>query len=91
MNLTALPFALVFAAYPVCMRHFRCLLFSVLLSTTAPLQAQQGVGNVSLAKEYTRKGEHEKAAFLFNKLPADAQTSADVLPDYLTALQALKR
>ncbi|HEX8425020.1 tetratricopeptide repeat protein [Hymenobacter sp.] len=73
------------------MRHLPCLLFSFLLLSTAPLQAQQEVGNVTLAKEYTRKGEHEKAAFLFSKLPADAQTSASILPDYLTALQGLKR
>ncbi|UOG75012.1 tetratricopeptide repeat protein [Hymenobacter tibetensis] len=73
------------------MRHFHSLFFSLLLCSTAPLQAQQESGNTSLAKEYARKGEHEKAAFLFSKLPADAQTSADVLPDYLTALQGLKR
>ncbi|WP_375436191.1 tetratricopeptide repeat protein [uncultured Hymenobacter sp.] len=73
------------------MRHLPCLLFSFLLLTTAPLQAQQDVGNVSLAREYTRKGEHEKAAFLFSKLPSDAQTSVSILPDYLTALQGLKR
>ena len=73
------------------MRHLPCLLFSFLLLSAAPLQAQQDVGNVSLAKEYTRKGEHEKAAFLFSKLPSDAQTSVAILPDYLTALQGLKR
>ena len=93
MNLTALPFVftLLLAAYPVSMRHLPCLLFSFLLLSAAPLQAQQDVGNVSLAKEYTRKGEHEKAAFLFSKLPSDAQTSVAILPDYLTALQGLKR
>lgn len=73
------------------MRHFRSLFFSLLLCSTAPLQAQQENGNTSLAKEYARKGEHEKAAFLFSKLPTDAQTSADVLPEYLMALQGLKR
>ncbi|MBC8083559.1 MAG: tetratricopeptide repeat protein [Hymenobacter sp.] len=73
------------------MRYFRPLLFSFLLLTAAPLRAQQEVGNATLAKEYARKGEHEKAAFLFSKLSADAQTSVNVLPDYLTALQGLKR
>ncbi|UOQ66322.1 tetratricopeptide repeat protein [Hymenobacter volaticus] len=73
------------------MRRLPSLLFSFLLLSTAPLQAQQDVGNVTLAKEYTRKGEHEKAAFLFSKLPSDAQTSVAILPDYLASLQGLKR
>ncbi|MDF7812413.1 tetratricopeptide repeat protein [Hymenobacter sp. YC55] len=73
------------------MRHLPCLLFSFLLLSAAPLQAQQEVGNVSLAKEYTRKGEFEKAAFLYSKLPSDAQTSVAILPDYLASLQGLKR
>ena len=73
------------------MRFVRSLLFSVMLVAATPLQAQQEVGNVTLAKEYTRKGEHEKAAFLFSKLPTDAQMAPNVLPDYLTALQGLKR
>ena len=67
----------------------RFALFLMLLS--APAVAQQEGGGISLAKEYTRKGEHEKAAFLYAKLPADAQTAANVLPDYLETLQQLKR
>ncbi|HLK98870.1 MAG TPA: hypothetical protein VK364_13955, partial [Hymenobacter sp.] len=75
------------------MRRFRPVLLSLLLLTTVPAQAQQEPegGNISLAKEYTRKGEHEKATFLFGKLPSEAQTSANVLPDYLQSLQSLKR
>ncbi|MBC6700076.1 tetratricopeptide repeat protein [Hymenobacter puniceus] len=73
------------------MRRFRPVLFSFLLLAAAPLQAQQESGNISLAKEYTRKGEHEKAAFLYAKLPTDAQLASNVLPDYLETLQQLKR
>ncbi|AII51937.1 hypothetical protein N008_08090 [Hymenobacter sp. APR13] len=64
-------------------------MFLMLLS--APAVAQQESGNISLAKEYTRKGEHEKAAFLYARLPTDAQTASNVLPDYLETLQQLKR
>lgn len=73
------------------MRYVRPLLFSLLLLSAAPIQAQQEVSNVTLAKEYTRKGEHEKAAFLFSKLPTEAQTAPNILPDYITSLQGLKR
>ncbi|WBO84143.1 tetratricopeptide repeat protein [Hymenobacter yonginensis] len=71
------------------MRRFRFALFLMLLS--APAVAQQESGNISLAKEYTRKGEHEKAAFLYAKLPTNAQLASNVLPDYLETLQQLKR
>ncbi|WP_019948734.1 tetratricopeptide repeat protein [Hymenobacter aerophilus] len=47
--------------------------------------------NIQLAREYERKGEHEKAAYLFGRLRTDEQTAPNVLPDYLAALQALKR
>lgn len=74
---------------PVCMR---CLLFCLLLLSAASAYAQPTPeGGISLAKEYVRKGEHEKAVFLFGKLPAEAQTASNVLPDYLAALQSLKR
>jgi TolA-binding protein len=49
------------------------------------------VSGATLAKDYTRRGEYEKAAFLFGQLKADEQTSPEVLPDYLAALQAQKR
>jgi len=45
----------------------------------------------TLAREYARRGEYEKAVFLFEKLKSDEQTAPTVLPDYLAALQALKR
>jgi tetratricopeptide (TPR) repeat protein len=61
-------------------------------------QAQTGVtGGVApvpaaaLARDYTRRQEHEKAAYLYDKLKTEDQTSAAVLPDYLTSLLALKR
>ncbi|MFD2786856.1 tetratricopeptide repeat protein [Hymenobacter rubripertinctus] len=47
--------------------------------------------NVQLAREYERKGEHEKAAFLFGRLRNDEQAAPNILPDYLAALQALRR
>ncbi|RSK37658.1 tetratricopeptide repeat protein [Hymenobacter metallilatus] len=46
---------------------------------------------VQLAREYERKGEHEKAAFLFGRLRNDEQTAPNILPDYLAALQGLKQ
>ena len=47
--------------------------------------------NIQLAREYERKGEHEKAAFLFGRLRNDEQTAPNILPDYLAALQSLRR
>ena len=73
------------------------------LGLAAPAQAQfmqsgpprpgawAPVDGATLAREYTKRGEYEKAVFLFEKLKAEQQTSPAVLPDYLTALQALKR
>ncbi len=45
----------------------------------------------TLARDYARRGEYEKAAFLFEKLKSDEQTTPAVLPDYVATLQALKR
>jgi TolA-binding protein len=76
------------------MRCLRPVLFSVvILTAAAPLHAQQEPEGsaISLAREYARKGENEKAIYLFGRLRADEQTSPNVLPDYLTSLQALKR
>ncbi|WP_258048952.1 tetratricopeptide repeat protein [Hymenobacter sp. NBH84] len=73
------------------MRFSRRLL-PVLISLlpVAPLTAQTMLGgDVALAKEYARKGENEKAAFLFGRLPTAEQQRPDVLPDYLNTLQAL--
>jgi TolA-binding protein len=49
------------------------------------------VSGATLAKDYARRGEYEKAAFLFGQLKSDEQTSPEVLPEYLAALQAQKR
>ena len=49
------------------------------------------VSGATLARDYVRRGEFEKAAFLFGELKSDEQTTPAVLPDYLTALQNLKR
>ncbi|NML66878.1 tetratricopeptide repeat protein [Hymenobacter sp. RP-2-7] len=49
------------------------------------------VDGATLAREYTKRGEFEKAAFLFEKLKSDEQTAPEVLPSYLAALQGLKR
>jgi tetratricopeptide (TPR) repeat protein len=76
-----------------------------LLALAAPLRAHtmpgQGgppragswapIDGPTLAREYARQGEYEKAAFLFEKLKSDEQTSPAVLPDYVASLQALKR
>lgn len=76
------------------------------LALATPLHAQQpgqggpprpGQGSwapidaPTLARDYARRGEYEKAAFLFDKLKSDEQTAPAVLPDYLATLQALKR
>ncbi|MDJ0364433.1 tetratricopeptide repeat protein [Hymenobacter sp. H14-R3] len=45
----------------------------------------------TLARDYARRGEFEKAVFLFEKLKSDEQTAPTMLPDYLAALQSLKR
>ncbi len=84
------------------MRRFLLLPLSW-LALAGPLRAQTAppglpragswapIDGPTLAREYARRGEHEKAAFLFGKLKSDEQTSAAVLPDYVAALQALKR
>ena len=46
---------------------------------------------VALARDYARRGEFEKAVFLFEKLKGEEQTSPATFPDYLAALQSLKR
>ena len=74
---------------------------ALLLTAPRPAAAQQpglprpgswaSIDAPTLAREYARRGEYDKAAFLFEKLKGDEQTSAVVLPDYLATLQALKR
>ena len=83
--------------------RFLMLLAAGWLALAAPLRAQPGQGGpprpggwapvsgATLARDYARRGEHEKAAFLFSQLKSDEQTAPAVLPDYLAALQALKR
>ncbi len=63
-----------------------------LLAVAPGARAQVGEdSSIQLAREYERKGEHEKAAYLFDRLRKDEQTAPNVLPDYLTALQALNK
>ena len=45
----------------------------------------------TLARDYARHGEWDKAVFLFEKLRGDEQTAPTVLPDYLATLLGLKR
>ncbi|AIZ62758.1 hypothetical protein PK28_01995 [Hymenobacter sp. DG25B] len=58
---------------------------------TAPVQAQEVVGEAALAREYVRKGDFAKAEVLFSQLSADAQVSPNILPEYLRTLQELKQ
>lgn len=88
------------------MRYSLLLLSVGGLALVAPVQAQlpgQGgpgrpvpgswapIDAPTLARDYARRGEYEKAAFLFDKLKSEEQTAPAVLPDYLATLQALKR
>ncbi|MDO7884842.1 tetratricopeptide repeat protein [Hymenobacter cheonanensis] len=85
------------------MRYSLLLLPASWLALAAPLHAQIMSGGPprpgawapidapTLAREYARRGEYEKAAFLFDKLKSDEQLAPTVLPDYVTTLQALKR
>jgi TolA-binding protein len=74
------------------------LLLTASLLLALPSQAQPdrpralvAIPEAALAKDYTRRGEYEKAVFLFGRLKNDEQTSPNVFPDYLASLQALKR
>ncbi|GAA4351523.1 tetratricopeptide repeat protein [Hymenobacter saemangeumensis] len=74
----------------------RQLLLLAALSFTLPAQAQAPkqwvpVEGATLARDYARRGEHEKAVFLFGRLKNDEQTAPVVFPDYIASLQALKR
>ena len=82
-------------------RRIVFLLLAALVGT-APLRAQPGqlgprpgtwapVDGATLARDYAKRGEFEKAVFLFGQLPAAQQTDPAVLPDYLAALQSLHR
>jgi outer membrane protein assembly factor BamD (BamD/ComL family) len=84
------------------MRRLSLLLPLSWLALATPLHAQPTLGGprpgswapvsgATLAKDYARRGEYEKAIFLFSQLKADEQTSPTVLPEYLAALQAQKR
>ncbi|SHI44967.1 Tetratricopeptide repeat-containing protein [Hymenobacter daecheongensis DSM 21074] len=78
--------------FPTRFRTYRlALLLSCGLLGATPLHAQEEGGGIALAQEYARKGENEKAAFLFGRLRAEEQLAANVLPDYLLVLQNLKR
>lgn len=80
----------------------RCLSLVILCGSLllgGPVAAQQGgrdggfapVPAATLARDYTRRQEHDKAVFLYEKLKTEDQTSLAVLPDYLASLLALKR
>jgi TolA-binding protein len=84
------------------MRRLSLLLPLGWLAVAAPAHAQPTFGGprpgswapvsgATLAKEYARRGEYEKAIFLFGQLKDIEQTSPTVLPEYLAALQAQKR
>ncbi|NVO83599.1 tetratricopeptide repeat protein [Hymenobacter sp. P5252] len=68
-------------------------LLALLAIAAAPVARAQAPddGSIQLAREYERKGEHEKAAYLFGRLRTDEQTAPNVLPNYLAALQGLRR
>ena len=69
----------------------RYLLLSAALLLAVPALAQGPAEGLALAREYAHRGENEKAVFLFERLKADEQTAPAVFPDYLAALQGLKR
>ncbi|MGI4873737.1 MAG: tetratricopeptide repeat protein [Janthinobacterium lividum] len=85
------------------MRRLPLLLLPACLALAGSLRAQPAqpprpglgawvpVSGATLARDYVRRGEFEKAAFLFSQLKSDEQTAPTVLPDYLAALQSLKR
>jgi len=56
-----------------------------------PPRAWNATSGATLARDYARRGEFEKAVFLFEKLKGEEQTSPATFPDYLAALQSLKR
>ena len=72
------------------------LLLSAALLFAAPAYAQPGktwvpVEGAKLASDYASRGEHEKATFLFGRLPQEEQTSPAIFPQYLASLVALKQ
>jgi TolA-binding protein len=74
----------------------RYLFLAAALSLTMPTLAQPGrawvpAEGTTLALDYARRGEHEKAVFLFGRLKTEEQTSPNVFPAYLASLQSLKR
>ena len=80
------------------MRRPSFLLLAVALTLAVPALAQPGrngagmpASSISLAQDYARRGEHEKAVFLFGKLSPAEQVSVAVFPVYLESLQALKK
>ena len=67
---------------------------ALLLALPSPAQPSKGwapVSSTALAQDYARRGEHEKAVFLFEKLPVEEQTSPAIFPVYVASLQALKK
>ena len=74
------------------------LLLALALGLSAPALAQPGrnggwvpTSSSNLAQDYARRGEHDKAVFLFEKMPLPEQAGPAVLPTYVTSLLALKK
>ena len=72
------------------------LLLSAALLLAAPARAQGPrsggpADGTTLAKDYARRGEPEKAVFLLERLSAEQQTSAELFPLYVQVLMDLKR
>ncbi|MGV3503049.1 MAG: tetratricopeptide repeat protein [Adhaeribacter sp.] len=70
------------------MAFIRLALSLCLLSGAMPLRAQ--TDEVALAKQYYQKQEYEKANALFEKLSNNNQFFANVYPEYLRSLLAIK-
>ncbi len=56
-----------------------------------PVRTWGATSGAALARDYAHRGEFEKAVFLFEKLKGEEQTAPATFPDYLAALQSLKR
>ena len=74
------------------------LLLALALGLVTPALAQPGrnggwvpTSSNNLAQDYARRGEHEKAVFLFEKMPLPEQAGPAVLPTYVGSLLALKK
>ena len=74
------------------------LLLALAIGLATPALGQPGrnggwvpTSSANLAQDYARRGEHEKAVFLFEKMPLPEQAGPAVLPTYVGSLLALKK